>query len=73
VLAVSEIAALPKGRAVVFASGTPATLMRMLPWIGGAHADAVPASIADDDPVATATIAAAMDSQAVADQVGVSG
>lgn len=62
VLDVADLQALPKGRAVVFASGAPATLVRTLPWMAGPHAAAVRASIAKHDPAAEVTIAAAMDS-----------
>lgn len=62
VLDVADLQALPKGRAVVFASGAPATLVRTLPWMAGPHAAAVRASIAKHDPAAEVTIAEAMDS-----------
>jgi len=62
VLDVADLQALPKGRAVVFASGAPATLVRTLPWMAGPHAAAVRASIAKHDPAADVTIAQAMDS-----------
>jgi type IV secretory pathway TraG/TraD family ATPase VirD4 len=50
VLEVADLAALPRGRAVLFASGAPATLVRTLPWMDGPHAAAVHASIAAHDP-----------------------
>jgi hypothetical protein len=59
VLDVADLSALPKGRAVVLASGAPAALVRTLPWMSGPHADAVRASILEHDPAADATIAAA--------------
>jgi hypothetical protein len=62
VLDVADLTALPKGRAVVFASGAPAALVRTLPWMAGEHAAAVRASILEHDPVAEATIADALDS-----------
>ena len=62
VLDVADLNALPKGRAVVFASGAPATLVRTLPWMASDHAGAVRASILEHDPVADDTIAEAMDS-----------
>lgn len=62
VLDVSELAALPKGRAIVFASGAPAALVRTIPWMSGAHADEVRASILAHDPAADTTIAEAVDS-----------
>jgi hypothetical protein len=59
VLDISDLAAMPKGRAVVFASGAPATLVRTLPWMTGPDAEAVKASIARYDPSAAATLTAA--------------
>ncbi|MBF5083755.1 TraM recognition domain-containing protein [Quadrisphaera sp. INWT6] len=50
VLDVAELAALPLGRALVFASGTPAVLVRTLPWMEGPHAAAVRASLDAHDP-----------------------
>ena len=50
ILDVDELAALPRGRAVLFASGTPATLIRTQPWMTGPHADAVRASLAANAP-----------------------
>ena len=61
-LEVADLQTLPKGRAVVFASGAPAALVRTLPWMTGAHAAAVCASIAKHDPAAEVTIAEAIDS-----------
>jgi type IV secretory pathway TraG/TraD family ATPase VirD4 len=49
-LDVADLGALPRGRAVVFASGAPATLIETVPWMQGPHADAVRASIAAHDP-----------------------
>ncbi|MET3811799.1 TraM recognition domain-containing protein [Arthrobacter sp. UYEF3] len=54
---VSNLAELDLGRAVVLASGAPATLVRTLPWYTGLHKEAVEASIKancprrDDDAV----------------------
>lgn len=56
ILDVADLAALPKGRAVVFASGARPTLIRTIPWMSGPHADAVRASIAAHDPQAERTI-----------------
>lgn len=42
---VSNLAELDRGRAVVLASGAPATLVRTLPWYNGPHKQAVLASI----------------------------
>ena len=47
---VSDLAALPRGRAILIASGSPATLVRTLPWMDGPHAAAVRASIDAHDP-----------------------
>jgi type IV secretory pathway TraG/TraD family ATPase VirD4 len=49
---VSELTAMPRGRAVVFASGAPATLVATVPWMEGKQAEAVRASIAAHDPAA---------------------
>ena len=56
ILDVDELAALPKGRAVVLAFGARPTLIRTQPWMSGSHADAVRASITAHDPQATRTI-----------------
>lgn len=45
-LDVSDLAALPRGRAVVFGSGSVPTLMRTVPWMDGRHAEKVRESIA---------------------------
>ena len=42
---VSNLAELDRGRAVVLASGAPATLVRTMPWYTGPHKEAVQASI----------------------------
>ncbi|MCX8456559.1 MULTISPECIES: type IV secretory system conjugative DNA transfer family protein [Paenarthrobacter] len=49
-LDVSELAAFPRGRAIMFASGAPAALLETVPWMNGPHAEAVRASIAAHDP-----------------------
>lgn len=59
ILEVDELAALPKGRAIVLAFGARPTLIRTQPWRSGPHADAVKASIAAHDPQAVRTLAAA--------------
>lgn len=64
VLDVADLASLPKGRAVVLASGAPATLVRTLPWMTGPHAAAVTASIRAHDPAPEVTIADALQSVA---------
>jgi type IV secretory pathway TraG/TraD family ATPase VirD4 len=62
ILDIADLSALPKGRAIVLASGAPAALVRTLPWMTGPHADVVRASIARHDPAADVTIAEAMES-----------
>ncbi|WP_310058071.1 type IV secretory system conjugative DNA transfer family protein [Arthrobacter ginsengisoli] len=47
---VSNLAELDRGRAVVLASGAPATLVRTLPWYTGPHKEAVEASIEANSP-----------------------
>nr|WP_235781319.1 TraM recognition domain-containing protein [Sinomonas notoginsengisoli] len=49
-LDVSDLAALPRGRAVMLASGAPAALLETVPWMNGPHAEAVQASIVAHDP-----------------------
>ncbi|MCQ9165494.1 type IV secretory system conjugative DNA transfer family protein [Arthrobacter sp. STN4] len=49
-LDVSDLAAFPRGRAIMFASGAPAALLETVPWMSGPHADAVRASIDAHDP-----------------------
>ena len=61
VLDVADLAHLPRGRAVVIASGMPAALVRTLPWMAGPHADAIRASIKAHDPAAAMTLDASMD------------
>jgi len=61
-LDVADLSAMPKGRAVVFASGAPATLVRTLPWMLGPRVAEVRASIAEHDPAADVTITEAMQS-----------
>src|SRR5659263_144989 len=56
ILDVADLAAMPKGRAVVLASGARPTLVRTQPWMTGPHAAAVRASIAAHDPQAERTI-----------------
>ena len=52
ILDVADLAALPRGRAVVLASGAPPALVRTVPWTEGPHAAAVAASIRAHDPAA---------------------
>ena len=50
-LDVADLGALPRGRAIVFASGAPATLIETVPWMNGPHAAQVTASITAHDPI----------------------
>jgi hypothetical protein len=56
ILDASELAALPRGRAVMLSSGTPAALIETVPWMTGRHASAVSASIAAHDPSGPAPV-----------------
>jgi type IV secretory pathway TraG/TraD family ATPase VirD4 len=56
ILDVSDLSALPKGRAIMLASGTPSALLATTPWMQGPHADAVRASIQQYDPNAKKTL-----------------
>nr|WP_240974884.1 TraM recognition domain-containing protein [Arthrobacter sp. SF27] len=47
---VSNLAELDRGRAVVLASGAPATLVKTLPWYTGPHKEAVEASLTAHSP-----------------------
>ncbi|WP_104134096.1 type IV secretory system conjugative DNA transfer family protein [Cryobacterium sp. Y62] len=72
-LDVADLGALPRGRAVVFASGAPATLIETVPWMRGQHADAVKASIAVHDPAnrpVVSTTAAASSTTAMVPALG---
>ncbi|WP_298458220.1 TraG/TraD/VirD4 family protein [uncultured Cellulomonas sp.] len=68
ILEVADLASMPKGRAVVLASGSRPTLVRTQPWMTGPNAEAVKASIASHDPQAGSTLADAQRSAAVAAQ-----
>ncbi|WP_238163597.1 type IV secretory system conjugative DNA transfer family protein [Kribbella capetownensis] len=50
ILDVAELAALPAGRAIVFSSGSRATLIRSIPWMERPYADRIRASLARFDP-----------------------
>lgn len=52
ILDVDDLAAMPRGRAVVLSSGNRPTLIRTQPWMADPHADAVRASILAHDPEA---------------------
>ena len=62
ILDVDDLAALPKGRAVVLSSGNRPTMVETIPWMSGPHAAAVKASIAAHDPQASQTVEAAEES-----------
>jgi type IV secretory pathway TraG/TraD family ATPase VirD4 len=53
ILEVSELASMPPGRAVVFPSGIPATLVKTVPWMASPLAGQVRASILKHDPGAS--------------------
>lgn len=57
ILTVAELAAMPRGRAIVVASGSRPTLVRTVPWWQGDHAAGIRASIAAADAAATARTA----------------
>ncbi|THG29289.1 type IV secretory system conjugative DNA transfer family protein [Naasia lichenicola] len=50
ILDIADLAALPRGRAVVIASGTPAVLVETEPWMSGPHAAAIRAALAEAQP-----------------------
>ena len=50
ILDVADLAAMPRGRALVIASGSRPTLVRTVPWMEGPHATAVRASTKAHDP-----------------------
>jgi hypothetical protein len=52
----SELAALPRGRAVMLASGSRAALLETVPWMAGPYAQVVRASIASHDPAAAPSL-----------------
>ncbi|MEV5960559.1 TraM recognition domain-containing protein [Kribbella sp. NPDC051952] len=58
ILEVSDLAAMPPGRAVVFPSGIPATMVKTVPWFTRPDAGAVKASLAKYDPGASGAPAA---------------
>ena len=49
-LDVADLGALPRGRAIVFASGAPATLIETVPWMKDPRASEIRASISAHDP-----------------------
>lgn len=50
ILDISDLAAMPKGRALVLASGSRPTLVRTMPWMTGPYASRIRSSIAAHDP-----------------------
>jgi type IV secretory pathway TraG/TraD family ATPase VirD4 len=56
IMEVSDLASMPPGRAVVFPSGIPATLVKTVPWFTRPDAGAVKASLAKYDPGAAANV-----------------
>ncbi|QGN34293.1 type IV secretory system conjugative DNA transfer family protein [Microlunatus sp. Gsoil 973] len=56
ILDVADLAAMPKGRALVLASGARPTLIRTLPWMSRPYADRVRACIATHDPRSPRTV-----------------
>ena len=52
ILDAAELSALPRGRAVMLSSGTPAALIETMPWMNGKHAAAVRGSIWAHNPSA---------------------
>jgi type IV secretory pathway TraG/TraD family ATPase VirD4 len=57
ILSVADLTALPRFRAILLASGAPATMIETIPWMNGPHAQKVKDSLAttekvDRDPVA---------------------
>lgn len=59
IMEASHLNALPRGRAIVLASGAPSTMVRTIPWTATSHKDAIVASIKAHDPGATKTLAEA--------------
>lgn len=70
ILEVDDLAALPKGRAIVLSSGNRPALIATQPWMTGPHADEVKASILAHDPQGRTTIdVAAVELAAVRDNL----
>lgn len=60
ILDVSDLASLPRGRAIVLAAGAAPVLARTLPWMDGKRAAEVRVSLREHDPAASSTLAAAL-------------
>lgn len=58
IMTVADLAAIPKGRAVVFSAGNRPALVSTVPWMRGPHAEAVAASILAHDPKGEETLEA---------------
>lgn len=76
IMSVADLAALPRGRAVVLSSGNRATLVRPIPWMAGPQAAQVRASLATFESPGAASAreagtAVATDEIATTDKVGV--
>jgi type IV secretory pathway TraG/TraD family ATPase VirD4 len=56
IMEVSDLASMPPGRAVVFPSGIPATMVKTVPWFTRPDAGAVKASLAKYDPGASGSV-----------------
>ena len=50
ILDIADLGALPRGRMIVYASGTKPALVKTAPWQNGPHATAIRASLARWDP-----------------------
>lgn len=61
IFTVADLAAFPKGVAVVLSSGSRPTLVQTQPWMAGARADDIAASIKAHDPQADRTLRNAAD------------
>jgi type IV secretory pathway TraG/TraD family ATPase VirD4 len=51
ILSVADLTALPRFRAILLASGAPATMIETIPWMNGPHAQKVRDSLATKEPV----------------------
>jgi hypothetical protein len=50
ILDIADLGALPRGRMIVYASGTKPALVKTAPWQTGPHAEAIRASLNRWDP-----------------------
>jgi type IV secretory pathway TraG/TraD family ATPase VirD4 len=51
ILSVADLTALPRFRAILLASGAPATMIETIPWMNGPHAQKVKDSLATKEPL----------------------